>query len=182
MRHSEPSLNKVYSFVEKSYLRKQAGDVLERCLDAGSTAPLQRVVEELVLAGPQSLTILREMLAESTQRKSQVLEDMHQVYIQFALALASEQIQFSGVHTALAVARLSPRRFVEMLRKQGIDEQDIRQVSSLQLLNETRLLIKQLAVQLHLLEDVERYLADWVKGVVYDAVPRGEKLPIQKRH
>src|SRR5512145_3099372 len=81
MEHPDPSLDAVYAYVEKAYLRMQAGDVLVRCLEEESTIPMQQVVEGLVLAGPQSIAILREMLAESSQRKSQVQDDMHQVYV-----------------------------------------------------------------------------------------------------
>ncbi|MFZ6030905.1 MAG: hypothetical protein ACOYYS_24625 [Chloroflexota bacterium] len=174
MGQSDPSsLDAVYAYVERAYLRMQAGDVLMRCLDEGSTAPIQQVVEGLVLAGPQSITVLREILAESSQRKSQVQDDMHQVYVQFASGLDGYGVSLKGYRTALSLIRLTPRRFLGLLRKQSVME-DAAQVACLQLLHETRLLLKHLAVQFHLLEDVEQYLEDWMLGVVYDAARSSE--------
>lgn len=168
MEPLDPSLNSVYAYVERAYQRIQAGDVLIRCLDEGSIAPMQQVVEGLVVAGPQSLHVLREMLSESVQRKTQVQDDMHQVYVQFVAALTSYGVQLTCCRTALSVARLTPRRFLEILQAENVRE-DAKQVACLQLLRETRSLIKHLAVQLHVLEDVEKYLEDWMLGVVYDA-------------
>jgi hypothetical protein len=184
MEPLDSSLNSVYAYVERAYLRIQVGDVLGRCLDEGSIAPMQQVVEGLVLAGPQSLNVLREMLSESNQRKVQVQDDLHQVYVQFVESLNDYGVQLIGCRTALSVARLTQRRFLEMLQAQNLVE-NTKQKECLRLLYETRLLIKHLAVKLHLLEDAEKYLDDWVLGVVYDAARMrelpGKKKPFQER-
>jgi hypothetical protein len=71
----------VYAFVERAYVRMQAGDVLTQCLDEGRLAPLQSLVEMLIMAGPQSLDSLREILAEVYTRKGQLKNDQHQVFV-----------------------------------------------------------------------------------------------------
>ena len=72
-------LNAVYSYVERAYIRLQAGDVLIRCLDEVNPAPIHQMVESLVLAGPESIGVLKEILAEAEQRKGQILDDLHQL-------------------------------------------------------------------------------------------------------
>ena len=59
----------IYSIVEKAYFRLQAGDVLTHCMEDGTTEPIHEMIQEMVLAGPQSLEALREILAESVEEK-----------------------------------------------------------------------------------------------------------------
>lgn len=173
MEQSDPSLDAVYMYVEQAYLRMQAGDVLIRCMDEGSIIPMQQIVEGLILAGPDSLAVLREILAEASQRKVQVQDDLHQVYVQFVSSLESYGAYLSGYQSALSLMRLTPRRFLHLLREQDISNKT--QIACLQLLQETRSLIKHLAVQLHLLEDIAHYLQDWMWGMVYDAAREDKK-------
>jgi hypothetical protein len=55
----------IYAIVEKAYYRLQAGDVLTHCLEDGVTDPIHEMIQEMVLAGPQSLEALREILSET---------------------------------------------------------------------------------------------------------------------
>jgi hypothetical protein len=77
---ADDPIDAVYSYVERAYVRLQAGDILIRCMEEGNASPMQQMVEGLVLAGPKSLSVLREMRSESAHRKSQILDDLHQVY------------------------------------------------------------------------------------------------------
>ncbi len=81
---ADDPLDAVYSYVERAYIRLQAGDVLIRCLDEGNAAPIQQMVETLVLAGPRSIAVLQEILAEAEQRKGQIMDDLHQLKAQAA--------------------------------------------------------------------------------------------------
>jgi hypothetical protein len=58
---ADDPIDAVYSYVERAYVRLQAGDILIRCMEEGNALPMQQMVEGLVLAGPQSLSVLREM-------------------------------------------------------------------------------------------------------------------------
>src|SRR3989304_4710626 len=69
----------IYTIVEKAYFRLQAGDVLSRCLEDGSTEPMHETIQELVLAGPQSPGAPRERMGETVKRKAQVYDDLNQV-------------------------------------------------------------------------------------------------------
>jgi hypothetical protein len=76
---SDDPLDAVYSYVERAYIRLQAGDVLIRCLDEANAAPIQQMVETLILAGPGSIGVLQEILSEAGQRKAQIVDDLHQL-------------------------------------------------------------------------------------------------------
>ena len=54
----EESLETVFSVVERAFVRMQAGEVLVACLEAEDLTPIQKMVEDLVLAGPRSLNAL----------------------------------------------------------------------------------------------------------------------------
>ena len=79
---TDDPLDAVYSYVERAYIRLQAGDILIRCLDEGNSAPIQQMVEALVLAGPHSMGVLQEILAEAEQRKGQIIDDLQQLKAQ----------------------------------------------------------------------------------------------------
>lgn len=72
----EDPLEAVFSMVERAFVRLQAGDVLGLCLEEDDTAPMQKLVEGLVLAGPQSLNALREIRAEASTRKEVLLGEI----------------------------------------------------------------------------------------------------------
>jgi len=80
-------LDMVYSLVERSYLRLQAAELLATCLESGEIAPLEELVEGLVLVGPQSLGALREILSEVDERKVQIQHDIDQVLQELAAKL-----------------------------------------------------------------------------------------------
>jgi hypothetical protein len=48
----EDALENVFSYVERAYVRMQAGDVITQCLDEGRLTPLQSLVEMLIVVGP----------------------------------------------------------------------------------------------------------------------------------
>jgi hypothetical protein len=168
-------LDVVQAFVEYAFLRMQADDVLARCLDAGSMVPLQQMVEELWLTHPQNLTAINEILHEARQHKMQVDDDLRQVYVGFHSSLRSYGIQLRGIHTVGALSRFSAARFTNVLDSQNITNTETRQ-ACLNLLHESRLLLKNLSVQQRLLEEIERYLQEWLWGLWFE-VMRGNSLP-----
>jgi hypothetical protein len=66
---ADESLDNLYSFLAQAYIRLQAEEALGLCLEAGETTPMQGMVEKLVLAGPASLSALREILNEVEVRQ-----------------------------------------------------------------------------------------------------------------
>jgi hypothetical protein len=159
-------LEAVYSFVERAYIRLQAGDLLFRCMEERDISPLQSWVEGLVYAGPKNLDALREILAEVGERQSQSDEDIRQVLQDFRGSLKSYGVRLQGFESGQSLARLTPIRLLTMLREQGISQEET-QVACLQLLRDTRDLVTSLATYARLLDEIETYLEDWLWGLMY---------------
>ena len=169
---SHDPLDDVYSFVERAYIRLQAGDVLIRCMEEGNPAPLHQMVEGLILAGPQSINILREIIAEAGQRKLQVVDDLNQLSSDLERSLKSYGVYLKETKSYLAVTHLTPVRFLTMLREQGITEEKV-QIDCLKILRDSRELIVSLANNVRLLEEIETYLKDWLWGLAYQTTRPG---------
>lgn len=70
----EDSLEAVYSFIERAGIRLKVNEVLVECLEDGNTASFQDLIEELIVAGPESLRIVREIISEVDLMMNQMQE------------------------------------------------------------------------------------------------------------
>jgi hypothetical protein len=135
-------------------------------MEEGNPAPLHQMVEGLVLAGPQSINILREIQVEVGQRKHQVMDDLHQMYSELVRSLKSYGVYLNETKGYLAMPHLTPVRFLKMLRDQGIVDEKV-QIDCLKILRDSRELIVSLTGNVRLLEEIETYLKDWIWGLAY---------------
>jgi hypothetical protein len=172
---SNDPLDAVYSYVERAYLRLQAGDLLIRCLEEGSTEPLHQMVEGLVLAGPVSISAMREILAETGRRKVQVQEDLQHVLKGLDSSLRSYGVRLVGHSAGLSLTSLTPVALMALLRQQEIHD-NASQVACLQILKESRDLFDSMAGRLKLLEDVEHYLQDWLWGIAFQSTHKDKQI------
>ena len=171
----DDALEAVYSYVERAYVRLQAGDLMMRCLDEESLLPIQQLIEGLFLAGPDSLLAMREVLAEAERRKEQVQDDMQQVMRGLKSSLRSYGIHLKEDTSPADIAQLTPSQLISMLRQEDIHSHEV-QVACLRILKESRSLVKSLGLRLQLLENLEIYLRDWLWGMVYQTIHQ-TKLP-----
>jgi len=154
------------SYSERDFIRIKVGDVLMLCLEDSSVAPIQKLVESLVVIGPDSIAVLREMLSEASKRKTQVNDDQNQVLQGLMDNLDSLGLTFSPVGKPGTVLRMRPARFYDLMKKQGIHDEVV-QIQCLQLLQDSRDLLIGLSSKLDLLKRIEEYLEDWTWGVYY---------------
>ena len=166
----------IYRIVEKAYFRLQAGDVLTRCLEDGSTEPIHEMIQEMVLAGPQSLVALREILGETIKRKSQVHDDLSQVTNQLSIILKGYGISMDMQGGNQALQSLSEQQLEEMLDEEHIVDLEAR-LGSLQVLKDSRDLMTTLDIKIQLLENIDTYLQDWLWGLTYQYIKKGEDQP-----
>jgi len=164
----------VYSIVEKAYFRLQAGDVLTHCLEDGSTDPVHEMIQEMVLAGPQSLEALREILGEAVKRKAQVYDDLNQVTNQLSIILKGYGISLERQGGNQVLQTLREDRLLEILDEQNIVENEARS-GCLQVLKDSQELITTLNTKLQLLGNIEIYLQDWLWGLTYQYIRQGEE-------
>lgn len=159
----------IYSIVEKAYFRLQAGDVLTHCIEDGSLQPIHELVQEMVLAGPQSLEAVREILAEANKRKTQVYDDLNQVTNQLSIILKGYGVSLEAQEGNHLLQKLTEQQLIELMDEQGVVENEPRS-SSLQVMKDSQELINNLIVKILLLENIETYLQDWAWGLTYQSI------------
>ncbi len=158
-------LNAVYSFVERTYIRLQAGDILMRCMEEGTLQPMHRMVEELVLAGPQGLASLREVLEEVGSRKKQVSDDLAQVFANLETQLKAYGVEIMGSYTPFSLAEVAPDAIPTILNSWDLEAESA--CACLKLLIDTHELLSSLTGHYAMLIDLEVYLQDWMWGIIY---------------
>jgi predicted RNA-binding protein len=163
----------IYSIVEKAYFRLQAGDVLTHCMEDGTTAPIHEMIQEMVLAGPQSLEALREILAEAMRRKSQVHDDLNQVINQLAIILMGYGIKLEASGGNQILKSMDERQLSDLMDAQDILEAETRS-GCLQVMKDSKELINTLDGKIQLLDSIENYLRDWLWGLTYQNIRHGE--------
>lgn len=163
---TDDPIEDVYSFVERAYIRMQAGDILIRCLEDGSTFPIQQMVEGLILAGPQSLDDLQQVLIETSSRKSQVEDDLQQVYAEMKKVLRDYGVDFNPAEDYHAALMFSPLELLVLMRSQGVEDHE-KQSACQRIFQESHNLLKNLNTNFHLLAEIEKYLQDWSWGLTY---------------
>jgi hypothetical protein len=163
----------IYSIVEKAYFQLQAGDVLTRCMEDGTTDPIHEMIQEMVLAGPQSLEALREILAEAMKRKTQVRDDLNQVINQLGIILMGYGIKLEASGGNQILQSMDERQLSELMDAQGIMELDTR-AGCLQVMKDSKELISTLDGKIQLLDSIENYLQDWLGGLTYQFIRHGQ--------
>ncbi len=161
----DDQMSAVYSLVERAYVRLQAGEVIVHCLEEGTSAPMQRLVEGLVVAGPQNLDALREIIAEVDTRKSQLQNDISQI-----LDDMDEKLEKRGISASIVgqlnILDMTPEMFIVLLEQEGIIHEAV-QLECLSLLQDSREMVYSVLENLSLLEEVDQYLKDWMWGLIY---------------
>jgi hypothetical protein len=163
----------IYSIVEKAYYRLQAGDVLSHCMEDGSTNPIHEMIQEMVVSGPQSLEALREILAEAMKRKTQVYDDLNQVTNQLSIILKGYGINLEAHGGNQVLQSLTEDKLLDLMDTQNINETETRS-GCLQVMKDSRELINTLNGKILLLENIEKYLQDWLWGLTYQFIRLGQ--------
>jgi hypothetical protein len=171
----EDPLDSVYAYAERAYIRLQAGDLIMRCLEEGSPAPVQQMVEGLVLAGPQNIDVLKEILAEVGQRKSQLQDDVNQILNEMINGLKRCGLALPTNRSPRSLVRMSSLTLLRLLREQCITDEKV-QSDTLEILRNTKELAKGMIANIHLLEEIERHLQDWLWGLAYQSTRQDSQI------
>jgi hypothetical protein len=159
----------IYAIVEKAYYRLQAGDVLSHCMEDGSTDPIHVMIQEMVLAGPQSLDSLREVLEETLKRKAQVYDDLNQVTNQLSIILKGYGLNLEKHENNKVMHLLNENELYGMFDEESAFSTDERN-GILQVFRDSRELVATLNSKINLLENIEDYLQDWLWGLTYQNI------------
>lgn len=163
----------IFAIVEKAYFRLQAGDVINHCLEDGSTHPVHEMIQELVIAGTQSLDALREILGEATKRKAQVQDDLSQVTNQLSIILKGYGVTLEKQGGNKVLQSLSEKQFLKMLDEQKVVDEEAHS-RSIRVWKDSQELLSALMVKIQLLDNIETYLQDWLWGLTYQFLKQGE--------
>jgi hypothetical protein len=176
------ALDDLLSIAERAYVRMQAGELISQCLDQGDQAPLDNLVQQLVLAGAPSLSILREILDEIRSTRSTLRQE--------GLALRQdlkEALAGFGVHLPKLLSADPPEAF-RRICGQGLRE-EIREAARELTAEDQAVLdeicvdasgrVAKIAARLALLGHLDSSVRDWLASLAYEAARanRGPESP-----
>lgn len=164
----DDNLESVLLMVERAFVRIEAGDVLATCLQEESAVPLQKLVERLVLAGPASLNAMREIRAEVISQRSELQGEIARIFSSMEEKLQRWGVNLAGLSDRASMCNLEAACLGSLLRQGAIpDEAQMTECS--QLLHASKESMSQLARRILLLNEVDRYLEDWIWGLMYQS-------------
>jgi hypothetical protein len=159
-------MDKILPSGEREYIRMKVGDVLMVCMEDSSVIPIQKLVESLVMVGPESLDIMREILSEITMRRAQVRNDQLAVFQGFNSSIQSLGVRLKTTPKLITFFGIRPIHIINSLKRNGVVDTEV-QDQCLQILVDTRELMIDLRTRLDLLDRIENYLMDWTWAILY---------------
>lgn len=166
-------LDEILSFAERSYIRYESEQLIAECLERRDTDPFFKLLEELVLAGSSSLSVLWEVLGVIRTFKSELGQQGIDVRADLMQAMAE-----FGVYFPELVAASPPEAFRQIcsreLRKRVQDMANALELDDEALLEEICLeagnKVTAIAGRLAVLTQLENSVLDWIDGLAYQAV------------
>ena len=166
------ALDDLLSIAERAYVRMQAGELISQCLDQADQAPLDSLVQQLVLAGASSLAILREILEEIRSTRSTLRQEGLAVRQNLREALAG-----FGLHLPKLLSADPPEAF-RRICGQGLRD-EIREAAR-ELTPEDQAVLDEICVdagqrvakiaaRLAVLGHLDRTVQDWLASLAYEA-------------
>lgn len=168
---------------ERIYLRMQAQDTLQRCIQEQSTAPMQEMIDQILVDNPD-IDLLCELLADVKNRRAMLegrrLESREQVVSVFQNGYALDISAYATFGGATPYEQLTSEDLFDHLRGQ-IDELVQEDVLILEeLFVESTSFVRRLARQIRIIDGVIAYIQDWLMAFSVTAVqaaPRGFDQP-----
>jgi hypothetical protein len=164
-------LDDLISIAERTYVRLEAEKLIEDCLIEANPEPFNILLEELVMAGTDSLVVLREILTVIRSAKSilnqegmGVQEDLKKTLSQFGVGLPRApsggtpesfwQIYHYGVYQEIVAHSPWLKMEDQLLLEEICTEAGKR--------------LAQIVRHLILLKGLEETVMDWINGMIYE--------------
>lgn len=164
-------LDDLISLAERTYVRLEAEQLIEDCLIKANPEPFNKLLEELVMAGMDSLVVLREILIVIRSLKSTlnqegmgVQHDLKQTLSQFGVGLprapsaGTQESFWKTYHYGLYHEIKAHAPWLE------IEDQDLLE----EICNEAGKRVAQIVRRLVLLNGLEETAIDWINGMIYE--------------
>ncbi len=168
----------IFHFIEQHYLAEQAEVLLQQCLEQRTAAPLQNLVERLVVEGPQNLPALQLVHQLVAQRRAQVEEDALRLWEDLGDLLHRRGLHLPAA-TPWQALLLDAEAFRDrMLTLEGHPEPALLEESLKAFLN-ARSVLQDLYEAWRLLQELEEDLESWTWGLarlVILARPSSERV------
>jgi hypothetical protein len=165
-------LNELLRIAERAYVRMEAEQLIEDCLQHGDASSFDHLLEELVLAGASSLGVMREILLVIRARKSDagqeginVRQDLIDALAEFNLEIpTSLQGNPSEVRLRICAHELSEELLKSTDRLNAEDAFLVEEICQ-----EAGRRVERVAYQVTLLSRLEASVLDWMDGLAYES-------------
>ncbi len=177
-------LDELLSLAERTYVRLEAEQLIDDCLRKGDSTPFDELVEELVIAGSQSLIALREILGAIRAVKTHLSQEGLGVRQDLMDALAQYGVKLTHIISVEA-----PESFWRITR-QDLHKEVMERVVSLPEEDETLLeeicieagkRVTLIARRLVILNRFEESVTDWIDGFAYEVVHTADKASVASK-
>lgn len=170
-------LDELLSFAERTYVRMQAEQLINDCLQRGDPDPFYELLAELILAGAPSLAILREVQDVIRVMKSELSRDGMSVRQDLIQAMSE-----FGIYLPRILSAEAPDAFRQICSRSLRDH--VRNLASNLELEDINLLeeicieaggkVTSIAGQMAILTQLEASVHDWMEGLAYEAAHEGD--------
>ncbi len=178
------ALEDLYGYAQRSYIRMEAEQLIQECLELGDTDPLLRLVEGLVVHGASSLALLREVLEElraqklSLGRRSwEIRNDLLQALSEFGVYMP----RLLSAQPAEVIRELCDRDLQRRVRERASDLTPEEGSLLEEICHDAGEQVRTIARHMALLTSLEQTVHDWLTGLAYEAVrdkpPQGGPNP-----
>jgi len=176
---SDP-LDDLISLAERTYVRLEAEQLIEDCLTRADTAPFSRLLEELVLAGTDSLGVLREILNVIRSVKSSLNQEGIGIQQDLKNALSEFGVNLQRIHSIGKPGSLW-QIYHRGLYQEIKDHTPWLEVEDHLLLEEICTeageRVTQIIKRLLLLNALEETVVDWMNGMIYEIAHSSDYTP-----
>ena len=169
-------LDELLSFAHQSFIRLEAEQLIQECLEREDAAPMNTLLEGLVLGGAPSLFLLREVLEEVLNTKSALSQEGFGIRQDLKDALSEFGVnipQLLSVNAPEAIQRIFDQDF-PLHSDHTADA----------MLAENEALLEEICVEaservvaidkrLSLINGIEESIRDWISSLAYEAAHYG---------
>ncbi|TEU00959.1 MAG: hypothetical protein E3J30_01550 [Anaerolineales bacterium] len=166
-------LDELINFAERTYVRLEAETLIMDCIERGEPKPFFKLLEELILAGTSSLSVLREILdvirvikAGLGKEGLDVRQDLVDAMAEFGIALP-KLLSSEDPEAFRQICGYEMRYKVnEIAYHLEIEESALLEEICIEAGNKVTAIAGRMAILTQLEENVQ----DWIDGLAYDAV------------
>ncbi|MCJ7566572.1 MAG: hypothetical protein MUO58_03415 [Anaerolineales bacterium] len=166
-------LDELINFTERTYVRLEAETLIMDCIERGEPKPFFKLLEELILAGTSSLSVLREILnvirvikASLGKEGLDVRQDLVDAMSEFGVALP-QLLSAEDPEAFRQICGYEMRYKVnEIAYHLEIEESALLEEICIDAGNKVTAIAGRMAI----LTQLEESVLDWIDGLTYEAV------------